>query len=107
METKNNNNNAEYELGPIEYSGLTSGGSTIMGVAPLSPTITNITPDPILSWTIPKDMSFEEASTIPVPYSMVNSLARASINNDNNEPLFKSTFRIFIPVTGVLYIERN
>lgn len=73
VETKNNN--VEYdELGPIEYSGLTPSGSMVMGVAPFVPTITKITADPILSWTVPKNMSLEEASTIPVPYSMVYTL---------------------------------
>jgi len=66
-------NNVEYnELGPIEYSGLASDGSLIMGVAPFIPTVSDITADPILSWAVPKNMSLEEASTIPVPYSMVN-----------------------------------
>lgn len=65
------NNNVDYELGPIEYSGFMSNGSMIMGVAPFIPTVTDITADPILSWTIPKHISLEEASTIPVPYSMV------------------------------------
>jgi len=66
-------NNVEYdELGPIEYSGLASDGSLVMGIAPFIPTVSDITADPILSWTVPKNMSLEEASTIPVPYSMVN-----------------------------------
>lgn len=70
IETKNNN--VEYEIGPIEYSGLTSRGTMIMGVAPFTPTVTDIIADPILSWTVPKNMSLEEASTIPLPYSIVN-----------------------------------
>lgn len=66
-------NNIEYdELGPIEYSGLTSDGSLMMGVAPFIPTVSDITADPILSWRVPENMSLEEASTIPVPYSLVN-----------------------------------
>jgi len=64
------NNKVEHELGPIEYSGLTSDGSMVMGVAPYIPTIIEIVPDPILSWKIPNNMTFEEATTIPVPYSM-------------------------------------
>lgn len=67
------NNNVEYdELGPIEYSGLASDGSLVMGIAPFIPTVSDITADPILSWAVPKNMSLEEASTIPVPYAMVN-----------------------------------
>lgn len=67
------NNNVEYgELGPIEYSGLASDGSLVMGIAPFIPTVSDITADPILSWAVPKNMSLEEAATIPVPYSMVN-----------------------------------
>jgi len=66
-------NNVEYdELGPIEYSGLASDGTLMMGVAPFIPTVSDITADPILSWAVPKNISLEEASTIPVPYSMVN-----------------------------------
>ncbi|XP_022162608.1 fatty acid synthase-like [Myzus persicae] len=65
------NNNVEYgELGPIEYSGLASDGSLVMGIAPFIPTVSDITADPILSWAVPKNMSLEEAATIPVPYSM-------------------------------------
>ncbi|XP_025423656.1 fatty acid synthase-like [Sipha flava] len=68
---KTKNNNVQYDkLGPIEYSGLSSNDSMIMGVAPFVPTITEITADPILMWTVPKNMSLEEASTVPVPYSM-------------------------------------
>jgi len=71
IDTKNNN--VEYdELGPIEYSGVASNGSLMMGVAPFTPTVSDITVDPILSWAVPKNMTLEEASTIPVPYSMVN-----------------------------------
>ncbi|XP_025202615.1 fatty acid synthase-like [Melanaphis sacchari] len=69
IDTKNNN--IEYdELGPIEYSGVASNGSLVMGIAPFVPMISDITVDPILSWTVPKHISLEEASTIPVPYSM-------------------------------------
>ncbi|XP_060836307.1 fatty acid synthase-like [Rhopalosiphum padi] len=69
IDTKNNN--VEYdELGPIEYSGVASNGSLMMGVAPFTPTVFDITVDPILSWAVPKNMTLEEASTIPVPYSM-------------------------------------
>lgn len=65
-------NNVEYdELGPIDYSGVASDGSLMMGIAPFIPTVSDITADPILSWAVPKNMSLEEASTIPVPYSMV------------------------------------
>jgi len=73
------NNKVEHELGPIEYSGLTSDGSMVMGVAPYIPTIIEIVPDPILSWKIPNNMTFEEATTIPVPYSMVNIYFRLNL----------------------------
>ncbi|VVC29215.1 Hypothetical protein CINCED_3A015604 [Cinara cedri] len=64
------NTSTEYKLGPIEYSGLTSSGMSVMGISPFIPTVVDIPRDPILSWTIPKNISLEEASTIPVPYSM-------------------------------------
>lgn len=67
------NKNVEYNLGPIEYSGLTSNGTSVMGVAPFIPTAVDVPADPVLSWTIPEYISLEEASTIPVPYSMVNT----------------------------------
>lgn len=111
-------NNVEYdELGPIEYSGLASDGSLMMGVAPFIPTVSDITADPILSWAVPKNMSLEEASTIPVPYSMVNIMfIRCEIF------IIKILYTIIIIIiimiiinlcilfryiTGVLHVDRN
>jgi len=71
---KTENNDIDYELGPLEYSGLTSGGSKVMGIAPFVQTVVDIAADPILRWTVPDDMSLEEASTVPVPYAMVSVL---------------------------------
>jgi hypothetical protein len=87
---KTKNNNVQYDkLGPIEYSGLSSNDSMIMGVAPFVPTITEITADPILMWTVPKNMSLEEASTVPVPYSMVITL-HMLCGQKNNSITFQS-----------------
>lgn len=70
IETKNSH--VTYtELGPIEYSGLTADGRMVAGVAPSASTVVDIAVDPILSWTVPGHMTLEEASTVPVPYSMV------------------------------------
>lgn len=83
---KTKDNDVDYKLGPIEYSGLAADGSMVMGIAPFVPTATDITADPILSWPVPKGMSLEEASTVLVPYCMVNAFAAATAQTAPDSP---------------------
>jgi len=56
----------------LEYSGVTSDGKKVMGIAPFEKNTANkIVPDPYLSWMIPSDWSLEDAATVPLSYSMV------------------------------------
>lgn len=66
-----NNNMIDNELGPLEYSGKTIDGKKVMGIAPFGKNASDqISPDPHLAWIIPSDLTFEDAATIPMSYSM-------------------------------------
>jgi len=58
----------------LEYSGITTNGKKVMGIARLKKNTSNkISPDPYFTWTVPLDQTLEDAATIPLSYSMVNN----------------------------------
>lgn len=63
---------APVELGNIDYSGVTSSGQRVMGLARLDPETYKLVPDPILSWNVPEQWSLEDAVTIPHAYISVS-----------------------------------
>lgn len=60
------------ELGNIDYSGVTSSGQNVMGLAQLDRDVCKLVPDPILTWDIPESWKLEDAVTIPYAYSGVS-----------------------------------
>ncbi|KAI5699039.1 hypothetical protein M8J75_015561 [Diaphorina citri] len=59
-----------YELGPLEYAGISPEGDKVIGLAPFNKGVMKIQQDPILNWTLPTDWSLEDGATVPLPYSI-------------------------------------
>ncbi|KAI5723980.1 hypothetical protein M8J76_013737 [Diaphorina citri] len=59
-----------YELGPLEYAGISPKGDKVIGLAPFNKGVMKIQQDPILNWTLPTDWSLEDGATVPLPYSI-------------------------------------
>ncbi|KAH0814014.1 hypothetical protein GEV33_008777 [Tenebrio molitor] len=57
------------ELGNVDYSGVTTAGQKVMGLAQLNKDFCKLEPDPILSWEVPEHWTLEEAATIPHAYT--------------------------------------
>ncbi|KAF2883952.1 hypothetical protein ILUMI_22210 [Ignelater luminosus] len=53
------------ELGYIDYSGVTSSGQNIMGMARLDLESCKLVLDPVLKWSVPGRWSLEDAATVP------------------------------------------
>lgn len=66
---------SEKELGSIDYSGKTTSGKIIAGVATLDLGLRKVVPDPILFWDdVPVEWSLEDAATVPLAYCVVRIL---------------------------------
>uniref|UniRef100_A0A2H8TDM0 Fatty acid synthase n=1 Tax=Melanaphis sacchari TaxID=742174 RepID=A0A2H8TDM0_9HEMI len=61
--------NTENEFGLLEYSGYNN-NETTMGITSLEKKSFQMIYDPILSWPIPPTWSLEEATTVPLAYTM-------------------------------------
>jgi hypothetical protein len=66
------------ELGNVDYSGVTTAGQKVMGLAQLNKDFCKLEPDPILSWEVPEHWTLEEAATIPHAYTSVSYLLSLS-----------------------------
>ncbi|KAL3278583.1 hypothetical protein HHI36_016128 [Cryptolaemus montrouzieri] len=57
------------KLGNIDYSGITSSGKRVMGLARIDQDTLKIETDPILSWEIPENWTIQDGVTAPYAYS--------------------------------------
>lgn len=65
--------NVPKELGIIDYSGRTSSGKNVAGIAVPSCCSQKIVPDPVLCWDVPEEWSLEDAATVPHAYCVVST----------------------------------
>lgn len=54
----------------LEYSGINSDGQRVMGMLSNGTLKSHLTPDPTYIWQVPKNWTLEEASTVPLAYSI-------------------------------------
>lgn len=88
-----NNNMIDNELGHLEYSGITTDGKKVMGIAPFKKNTSNkISPDPYLTWTVPSDQTLEDAATIPLSYSMAYYIL--TILKSSKDNIFENTILV-------------
>lgn len=69
-------NEKKNELGNIDYSGVTTAGQKVMGLAYLDKDECKLIPDSVFSWDVPEGWSLEDAATIPHAYISVSSIYR-------------------------------
>ncbi|CAH0563662.1 unnamed protein product [Brassicogethes aeneus] len=57
------------ELGNVDYSGVTSTGQRVMGLAQLDKDTCKLITDDLLTWEVPESWSLEDACTMPHAYA--------------------------------------
>jgi fatty acid synthase len=57
----------------LEYSGVNKDGITVMGLVQKGAVATSVEAHPYLTWNIPSGLTFEEAATIPLAYTLVSN----------------------------------
>ncbi|KAJ8961709.1 hypothetical protein NQ318_021309 [Aromia moschata] len=56
------------EVGNIDYSGVTSSGKNVMGLAKLDPDTMQLNAEPLFSWEVPERWCLEDGATAPNAY---------------------------------------
>ena len=69
----------------LEFSGLDSKGTRIMGISEKGSLCSSITPDPIYTWLVPESWSLKDAATVPLSYAVAyNALyLKAEMQEEN------------------------